>query len=52
MEVNAATLPRQVLAQSLQSTGYGLNLDRLKIHSMQIQDNALVVDVDGDLSVN
>jgi hypothetical protein len=52
MKVNAATLLRQALAQSLQSTGYDLKLDRLKIHSMQIQDNALVVDVDGDLSVN
>jgi hypothetical protein len=52
MKVNAATLLRQVLAQSVQSTGYDLKLDRLKIHSMQIQDNALVVDVDGDLSVN
>jgi len=52
MKVNAATLLRQVLAQSLQSTGYDLKLDQLKIHSMQVQDNALVVDVDGDLSVN
>ncbi|HEX3436991.1 MAG TPA: hypothetical protein VHT24_09500 [Pseudacidobacterium sp.] len=52
MKVNAATLLRQVLAQSLTSTGYNLKLDRLKIHSMQIEDNALVVDVDDDLSVN
>lgn len=52
MTMNAATLLRQVLAQSLQSTGYDLKLDRLKIHSMQVEDNALVVDVDGDLSVN
>jgi hypothetical protein len=52
MKVNAADLLRKVLAQSLQSTGYDLKLDRLKIHSMQVQGNALVVDVDGDLSVN
>lgn len=52
MKVNAATLLRQALAQSLQSTGYDLTLDRLKIHSMQIEGDALVVDVDGDLSVN
>lgn len=52
MKVNAATLLRQVLAQSLASTGYDLKLDRLKIHSMTIENNALVVDVDGDLSVN
>jgi hypothetical protein len=52
MKVNAATLLRQVLAQSLTSTGYDLKLDRLKIHSMTIENNALVVDVDGDMSVN
>ncbi|HLH37102.1 MAG TPA: hypothetical protein VKX41_20690 [Alloacidobacterium sp.] len=52
MKVNAATLLRQVLAQSLQSTGYDLKLDRLKIHSMQVEGDVLVVDVDGDLSVN
>jgi hypothetical protein len=52
MKVNAATLLRQVLAQSLQSTGYDLKLDRLKIHSMQVEGDTLVVDMDGDLSVN
>ncbi len=52
MKVNAADLLRKVLAQSLQSTGYDLKLDRLKIHSMQVQGDALVVDLDGDLSVN
>ncbi|MBX6358630.1 MAG: hypothetical protein IRZ03_00975 [Acidobacterium ailaaui] len=52
MKVNAADLLRKVLAQSLQSTGYDLKLDRLKIHSMQVEGDMLVVDVDGDLSVN
>lgn len=52
MKVDAATLLRQVLAQSMQSTGYDLKLDRLKIHSMQVVGDTLVVDVDGDLSVN
>ena len=52
MKVNAATLLRQVLAQSMQRTGYDLKLDRLKIHSMQVEGDALVVDVDGDMSVN
>ena len=52
MKVNAATLLRQVLAQSLASTGYELKLDRLKIHSMTVENNALVVDVDGNVSVN
>lgn len=51
-KVDAATLLRQVLAQSLQSTGYDFKLDRLKIHSMQVEGDAWVVDVGGDLSVN
>jgi hypothetical protein len=51
MKVNAADLLRKVLAGSVASIGYKVSLDRLKIHSMQIQGDALVLDVDGDLSV-
>lgn len=52
MNVNAATLFRQLLTKSTETTGYKISLDRLKIHSMQIQNNMLVVDLDGDLSVH
>lgn len=52
MKINAADLVKQLLANSAQSTGYDLKLDGLKIHSMLVQNNALVVDVDGSLSVH
>jgi hypothetical protein len=51
MRVNAADLLRKALAGSMASSGYKVNLDRLKIHSIQIVDDKLVVDADGDLSV-
>jgi hypothetical protein len=52
MKVNAATLLRQLLSQSTQTTGYQISLDDLKIHSMQVQGPALAVDFDGNLSVH
>jgi len=51
MKVNAADLLRKALEGSTASSGYKVTLDKLKIHSMQIQGDDLVVDVDGDLSV-
>jgi hypothetical protein len=51
MQVNAAELLRRALASSTASSGYQVNLDRLKIHSIQIEGDSLVVDVDGALSV-
>jgi hypothetical protein len=51
MKVNAADLLRKALAGSPASIGYKVSLEKLKIHSMQIQGDALVLDVDGELSV-
>jgi hypothetical protein len=51
MKIDAAGLIRQLLAKSAEVTGYAVALDHLKIHSMQVQGDALVVDFDGDLSV-
>jgi hypothetical protein len=51
MKVNAADLLRKALEGSTASSGYKVSLERLKIHSVQIQGDALVVDADGDLSV-
>jgi len=51
MKVNAADLLRKALEGSTASSGYKVSLDRLKIHSVQIQGDTLVVDVDGDISV-
>jgi hypothetical protein len=51
MKVNAADLFRKALEGSTASSGYKVTLERLKIHSIQIEGDALVVDADGDLSV-
>ena len=51
MKLDAADLLRKALEGSTASTGYKVTLQRLKIHSMQIQGDDLVVDVDGDLSI-
>jgi hypothetical protein len=51
MRINAAELIRQLLQKSAEATGYEVRLDNLKIHSMLISGDALIVDFDGDLSV-
>ena len=51
MKMNAADVLRKALEGSTLTTGYKVTLDRLKIHSMVIQGDFLVVDVDGDMSV-
>ena len=51
MKVDAAGLLRKALEGSTATSGYKLTLDRLKIHSMQIEGDALVVDVDGNIGV-
>jgi hypothetical protein len=52
MKLNAADLIRKLLATSAAATGYDMKLDDLKIHSMQVSGDALVVDFDGDLTVH
>jgi hypothetical protein len=51
MKVNAADLLRNALAGSTATSGYKVSLDRLKIHSVQIDGENVVVDVDGGISV-
>ena len=51
MKVNAGELLRKALEGSTATSGYKVTLDRLKIHSIQITADTLVVDVDGDISV-
>lgn len=51
MKVNAVDLLRKALEGSTAASGYKVTLDRLKVHSMQIEGDILVVDVDGDISV-
>ena len=52
MKMNAADLMRKVLGQSVAATGYTLTLDMLKLHSMLVDHNALVLDADADMSVD
>lgn len=52
MSVNAADLMRQVLSRSVEATGYAFSLASLKIHSLLVQGNSLVLDVDGGMDVN
>jgi hypothetical protein len=51
MKVNAADLMAKLLSQSVPATGYKLALDSLKLHSMLVDHNALVVDVDAAMSI-
>ncbi|MGP8253743.1 MAG: hypothetical protein ACLQHF_17070 [Terracidiphilus sp.] len=51
MKVNAADLLRKALANSPATAGYKVTLTSLTIHSIVIQGDALVVDVDGDFSI-
>jgi len=51
MKINAADLLRKALQDSTATSGFKVSLDRLKVHSMIIQGDSLVVDVDADLSV-
>jgi hypothetical protein len=52
MKVNAADLMGKLLSQSVSATGYSLKLDSLKLHSMVVDHDSLVVDVDANLSVH
>lgn len=51
MNFNAADLLRKALEGSAVSSGYKVTLERLKIHSIQIQGDSLIVDADGDIGV-
>jgi hypothetical protein len=51
MKVNAADLLRKALQDSTATAGYKVTLERLKIHSIQITGDDVVVDVDGGISV-
>jgi hypothetical protein len=51
MKVDAAGLLRKALEGSTSTSSYKVTLERLKVHSMQIQGEALVVDVANDITV-
>jgi len=51
MKVNAAEILAKLLSQSMTTTGYSLSLTALKLHSMVVDRDELVVDVDADVNV-
>jgi hypothetical protein len=51
MKVNAADLLRRALADSTATSGYKVTLERLNIHSILIEGEDVVVDMDGGISV-
>jgi hypothetical protein len=52
MKVNAAVLMRQLLSRSTETTGYALSLNSLKLHSLLVEGDSLVMDADATLKVN
>jgi hypothetical protein len=52
MTVNIADILRKLLTTSTASTGYEIKLDQLKIHSMQVTGDTLVVDFDSQVTVH
>ena len=52
MKLNAAVLIRQLLSKSSETTGYTLTLNALKLHSMLVEGQVLVVDLDTNISVD
>lgn len=52
MKVNAAVLMRQVLSKSTETTGYAFSLSSLKLHSLLVEGESLVMDADAALKVD
>lgn len=52
LRVNAADLLRRLLSGSTTTTGYAVSLTRLQLHSLSVQQAALVLDADADLKVD
>jgi hypothetical protein len=52
MKVNAAVLMRRLLSRSTETTGYALSLSSLKLHSLLVEGDSLVMDSDATLKVD
>ena len=52
LKLNAAELMRKLLAGSGATTGYTLSLSRLKLHSLLVEDRALILDADASMDVD
>ena len=52
MKMNAAVLMRQLLSRSTETTGYALSLNSLKLHSLLVEGDSVVMDADAALKVD
>ena len=52
MKVNAASVMRTLLVRAPDSTGYTLTLQTLQLHSIQIDGQSLVLELDADIAVD
>jgi hypothetical protein len=52
MKIDAATLMRTMLVHAPGQTGYTLTLTTLTLHSMRVEDDSLLVDLDADIKVD
>lgn len=52
MKVNAANLMRNLLVKAPDSTGYKLTLEMLQLHSMKVDGDVLIVDLDANFRVD
>ena len=52
MKMNAAVLMRELLNRSTETTGYALSLNSLKLHSLLVEGDSLVMDADAALKVD
>lgn len=51
LRLNAAGMLRKLLARSNETTGYSMTLDRFAVQSLQVQDDTMRVELNGDLRV-
>lgn len=52
IKINAATMLREILTKSTETSGYPLTLERLDIRGVHLNDKALIVDYDSDMRID
>jgi hypothetical protein len=52
IKINAATMLREILTKSTETSGYPLALERLDIRQVRVTDKFLVVDYDSDMRID
>jgi hypothetical protein len=52
IKINAATVLREILTKSTETSGYPLTLERLDIRQVHVSDKFMVVDYDSDMRID